>query len=99
MVLTLVTGLILANAAWNFIFFRLQNLRWSLWFYIPYSLFVAVLIYALWPADRVSAILLLVYSAYLPYAFVWSYVILKLNPTVGAHKGGPSRAASEELPC
>lgn len=70
--LALIAGMMLANAGWNLIFFRLRALRWSLWFYAPYILLVAVLIYALWSIDKVSASLLLVYSAYLPYALVWS---------------------------
>jgi TspO/MBR family protein len=60
-------------------FFRLHSLRWSFWFYVPYFVLVAALIRALWSIDRVSAILLVVYSAYLPYAFVWSYFVQKLN--------------------
>jgi tryptophan-rich sensory protein len=78
--LMLLIGLMLANALWNLTFFRLRALRWSLWFYVPYILFVATLIDVLWSVDRVSATLLLVYSAYLPYALAWSYFILKLNP-------------------
>ena len=78
--LILIAALMLANAGWNSIFFRLRALRWSFWFYVPYVLLVSALIYALWSVDKVSATLLLVYSAYLPYALVWSYFVLKLNP-------------------
>ena len=77
--LTLIGAMMLANGAWNFIFFRLRALRWSFWFYAPYSLLVTALICALWLVDRVSATLLIVYSAYLPYALAWSYAVLKLN--------------------
>ncbi|MGA8270856.1 MAG: tryptophan-rich sensory protein [Candidatus Sulfotelmatobacter sp.] len=78
--LVLIAGLMLANAAWNLIFFRLRAFRWSFWFYLPYGLLVAILIGVLWSVDKLSASLLLVYSAYLPYALAWSYVVLKLNP-------------------
>jgi tryptophan-rich sensory protein len=77
--LTLIGAMMLANGAWNFIFFRPRALRWSFWFYAPYILLVTALICALWSIDRVSATLLIVYSAYLPYALAWSYVVLKLN--------------------
>ena len=60
-------------------FFRLRSLRWSFWFYVPYTILVAVLISALWSVDRVSTTLLLIYSAYLPYALAWSYFVMKFN--------------------
>jgi tryptophan-rich sensory protein len=77
--LLLIAALMAANAGWNVIFFRLRSLRWSFWFYVPYSVLVAALASALWSVDRVSTTLLLIYSAYLPYALVWSYFVMKLN--------------------
>lgn len=77
--LWLIAALMAANAGWNLLFFRLRSLRWSFWFYVPYFVLVAALIRALWSSDRVSATLLVVYAAYLPYAFVWSYFVQKLN--------------------
>jgi tryptophan-rich sensory protein len=77
--LMLLAEVMLANAASNLIFFRLRALRWSPWFYLPYLLLVTMLMCVLWSVDRISATLLVVYSAYLPYALVWSYVVLKLN--------------------
>src|SRR5215470_1469128 len=77
--LMLIAALMAANAGWNFIFFRLRSLRWSFWFYVPYIVLVAALISALWSVDRVSTALLLIYSAYLPYALVWSYFVMKFN--------------------
>ena len=86
----LIAALMAANAGWNLIFFRLQSLRWSFWFYVPYIVLVAVLIRALWSVDRVSSTLLLIYSAYLPYALVWSYFVLKFNAPPSNHvTGGP----------
>jgi tryptophan-rich sensory protein len=78
-VVMLIAALMAANAGWNLIFFRLRSLRWSFWFFVPYLVLVAALIRALWFVDRVSTTLLVVYSAYLPYALVWSYFVLKLN--------------------
>jgi hypothetical protein len=46
---------------------------------MPYVVLVAALISALWSVDRVSTTLLLIYSAYLPYALVWSYFVMKFN--------------------
>jgi tryptophan-rich sensory protein len=77
--LMLIAALMAANAGWNLIFFRLRSLRLSFWFYVPYIALMAALIRALWSVDRVSTTLLLIYSAYLPYALVWSYFIMKFN--------------------
>jgi len=77
--LMLIAALMVANAGWNLIFFRLHSLRWSFWFYVPYSVLVATLISTLWSVDRVSTTLLVIYSAYLPYALVWSYYLMKFN--------------------
>jgi tryptophan-rich sensory protein len=77
--LMLIAALMAANAGWNLIFFRLRSLLWSFWFYVPYIALVAALISALWSVDTVSTTLLLIYSAYLPYALVWSYFVMKLN--------------------
>jgi tryptophan-rich sensory protein len=88
--LMLIAALMAANAGWNLIFFRLRSLRWSFWFYVPYIVLVAVLIKALWSVDRVSTTLLLIYSAYLPYALVWSYFVMKFNAPPSNHViGGP----------
>src|SRR3954452_4961514 len=59
--LMMIAALMVANAGWNLIFFRLRSLRWSFWFYVPYIVLVAALIRALWSVDRVSATLLLIY--------------------------------------
>ncbi len=80
--LILVAALMLANAGWNLVFFRLRVLRWSFWFYVPYILLVIALIWVLWSVDKVSATLLFIYTAYLPYALVWSHFVLKLNSPI-----------------
>lgn len=77
--LMLIAAIIAANAGWNVIFFRLRSLRWSFWFYVPYIVLVAALMSVLWSVDRFSATLLLIYSAYLPYALAWSYFVMKFN--------------------
>jgi tryptophan-rich sensory protein len=77
--LMLIAALMAANAGWNLIFFRLRSLRWSFWFYVPYVVLVGLLIKDLWSVDRASAKLFLIYSAYLPYALVWSHFVQKLN--------------------
>ncbi|MBI3476591.1 MAG: tryptophan-rich sensory protein [Acidobacteria bacterium] len=88
--LMLIAALMAANAGWNLIFFRLRSLRWSFWFYVPYIVLAAALIRALWSVDRVSTTLLLIYSAYLPYAIVWSYFVMRLNASPSNHSiGGP----------
>jgi tryptophan-rich sensory protein len=81
----LALGLILvvltANAAWNYVFFRLRDLRLSFWFGVPYALVVGGLLVVMAIADTRSAIAMGAYGAYLPYATWFSYQTWKLNPT------------------
>jgi tryptophan-rich sensory protein len=78
--LLIVIGLLmLANAMWNALFFRMRDLKLSLLFYIPYSVLVMGLIVGLWSVDRLSAWLFIAYACYLPYALAWSYAVMKDN--------------------
>jgi tryptophan-rich sensory protein len=77
--LTLTIVMMSGNVAWNFIFFRRRDLELSFWFFLPYSILILVLLYALSQIDRVSAEIFLIYFLYLPYALAWSYRTWKLN--------------------
>jgi tryptophan-rich sensory protein len=79
--LSLVIVVMTANAAWNFIFFRRRDLRLSFYFFLPYTILVAVLVYALSRLDWVSAMIFAIYFMYLPYALIWSHRTWKLNGT------------------
>jgi tryptophan-rich sensory protein len=77
--LALLIAVMTANAAWNFIFFRRRNLGLSFYFFLPYTMLVAVLVYALSLLDWVSAMIFAIYLMYLPYALIWSHRTWKLN--------------------
>jgi tryptophan-rich sensory protein len=77
--LALVVAVMSANAAWNFIFFRRRDLGLSFYFFLPYTILVIVLVYALSRLEWVSAVLFAIYLMYLPYALIWSHRIWKLN--------------------
>jgi tryptophan-rich sensory protein len=77
--LALVIAVMAANVAWNFIFFRCRDLRLSFFFFLPYTILVALLVYALSRFDRVSAMIFVIYLMYLPYAMIWSHRTWKLN--------------------
>jgi tryptophan-rich sensory protein len=69
-----------SNAAWNYLFFRRRDLRLGFWFFLPYALIVAVLIFVLAIVDFRSAISFGAYGAYLPYAAWFTYQVWQLNP-------------------
>ena len=77
--LILLIAMMTLNAAWNFVFFRRRDLRWSFLWFAPYSLVVLSLLWSVSKIDFLAAGLLLTYSLYLPYALVWSYRVWKLN--------------------
>lgn len=76
----LVVVVLAANAIWNYLFFRLRDLRLGFWFLLPYALVVAVLLLVLACNDLCSALAFAAYGAYLPYAAWFSYRTWKLNP-------------------
>jgi len=77
--LALILVVLTANAAWNYVFFRLRDLRASFWFLMPYAVVVATLIAVLAGADFYSAIAFAGYGGYLMYAAWFSYQTWKLN--------------------
>ena len=68
-----------ANAFWNFVYFRLRDLRLTFWYSVGYACLVAVLLVALLRTDNIAAIVFAIYAAYLPYALALFYRIWKLN--------------------
>jgi benzodiazapine receptor len=80
--LALLGALMLANAAWGFLFFRLRNLRLSFLAFPPYVLLTLALEVALLGVDRLAALILLPYLVYLVYATWWGYRLWRLNDSV-----------------
>lgn len=77
--LTLILVMMAANAFWNYIFFRLQNLYLSFVASIPYSLIAVALFACLIQFDKVAAWSLSPYLLYQIYALRWGYGLWKSN--------------------
>lgn len=78
--LFLTVVIMLANAGWNYFFFRKRNLFRSLVISAVYSVIAVALFVCLMILDRVGAWVLLPYVLYLGYANAWGYQVWKLNP-------------------
>jgi tryptophan-rich sensory protein len=75
----LIIGLLLMNASWNAVFFRLRDLRASLLLFIPYDVMAVLLGYTLFALDSPTAPWFTVYVAYLVFATTWGFNIWRLN--------------------
>ena len=77
--LALVITILAANAFWNYLVFRAQNLLSGFVLGIFYSFVAIALFISLSQLDTIASYLLLPYLFYLIYASWWSYGLLKLN--------------------
>jgi tryptophan-rich sensory protein len=77
--LSLILIVLVANALWNYLFFRLQNLRLSSVEALAYSLVTLGLLTLLVRLDRVAAWCLLPYALYLSYANWWGFAVWQAN--------------------
>jgi len=72
-------GVMVANATWGLLFFRLKNLRASYRAFLPYCILVLGLLALLTRIDVVSALVLLPYVLYLAYAIWWARALWRLS--------------------
>lgn len=77
--LALMCLVLLANAFWNYLFFRLRSLRLSALFGTMYSLVAVGLLPVLFMVDRTAGWWFAPYAAYLIYANVWGYALVRAN--------------------
>lgn len=77
--LVLLLGLMAANTFWNFVFFRLRDLRAAFWYSIIYCVLAIALLMSLLGLDKSTLLAFSAYVAYLPYAVLISYRTWKLN--------------------
>jgi translocator protein len=77
--LALTAALLLANAGWNWIFFRRKDLRLSFLFFAPYLLLALALAPVLFRVRSPVSRWYLFYLAYLGYAAWWGYSVWRLN--------------------
>ncbi|HZI63372.1 MAG TPA: tryptophan-rich sensory protein [Thermoanaerobaculia bacterium] len=71
--------MLVINAVWNLLFFRLKSLRASVLALVPYSLVVLGLALSLIPLDPLAAWVLVPYIVYLVYANTWVYSLWRAN--------------------
>ena len=71
--------MMIANALWNYIFFRARNLFVSVIAFGPYIAVTLALIITLSLFDLIAAGLVFIYSLYLVYATAWAYRLWNLN--------------------
>jgi tryptophan-rich sensory protein len=77
--LGLLVTIMALNAAWNFFFFRARSVGRSFALSIPYSVLAVILLLVVWRVDRVAAIPIAIYLAYLVYANLWGWKLWRLN--------------------
>ncbi len=71
--------LLVANAAWNWLFFRRKDLWLSLVFFLPYGLVALALGLVLFRLQSALSAWYLIYLGYLMYATWWGRSIWLLN--------------------
>jgi tryptophan-rich sensory protein len=77
--LALLVGMMLMNAMWNYVFFRVRNLCLSFVAFLPYGLMAVALFGVTLQLDRFAALVLLPYILYLGYAVAWGFRLWKEN--------------------
>ena len=77
----LVIVLLLANASWNFVFFRRKDVQGTVVLLVAYAVVALVLAIVLFEVDRVGAWVFLPYVLYLVYATWWILELRRLNRT------------------
>jgi tryptophan-rich sensory protein len=77
--LALLVGMMLMNALWNYVFFRVRDLFLSFVAGLPYGLMAVGLFALTLKLDRLAALSLLPYILYLGYAGAWGYGLWRLN--------------------
>lgn len=78
--LTLFTGQLLLNWAWSPTFFGAGYIDWAFLLILGMNVLVTALIIAVWPLNRLAALLLVPYLAWLCLATALNYETGKLNP-------------------
>lgn len=77
--LTLTAALLVANASWNWIFFRKKDLWLSFAFFLPYLLLAFSLAVVLHRTRNPLSRWYTLYPLYLVYATWWAYRVWRLN--------------------
>ena len=68
------------NAAWSWAFFGAHSPLAGLWVILPLLLMIIETIRRFWPLDRLAAVLLMPYAAWVGFATALNAAIWRLNP-------------------
>jgi tryptophan-rich sensory protein len=71
---------LVSDAFWNALLFRLRRLDLAYLYLFPYSLVVIGAAVSVYFADPVSSLLIAVYVIFLPYDFAWVRALRRMNP-------------------
>lgn len=82
MALTLFVAQLCANALWSWLFFAWQQGAGALVEIVVLWLLIAATIGAFWRLDRMAAILLVPYLAWVTFATALNYALWRLNPAL-----------------
>jgi tryptophan-rich sensory protein len=82
--LSLLAALVIANALWNYAFFRRRDLRLTWHISIGYAALAVALAIWLFVTDSSAALWFLPYLLYLPYATWWTRAVRMLNTPDGS---------------
>ncbi len=69
-----------ANAAWTWLFFSWHQGAWALADIVLLTVLIATTLVAFWRAQKLAAVLLIPYLAWVSYATALNWALLKLNP-------------------
>jgi len=87
--LAMLVAMVLANAFWNYAFFRRRDLRLTWHVSVVYAALAVALGIALVATDSLTALWFLPYLLYLPYATWWTRAVRAMNtPAMGAAERG-----------
>lgn len=81
--LALVTVVLVANAFWNFVFFRVRSVRSAFATTIVYSVAALCLLVLLLSFDAIAGRWFLPYAGYLAYANAWGCALVRANSQRG----------------
>jgi len=81
--LALIVTIMMINAAWGLLFFRLRDFRASYLAFFPYGALVVALTLLLARIDVGGAFVVLPYALYLVYATWWGRAVWRLNDARG----------------
>jgi tryptophan-rich sensory protein len=76
----LIVAVMITDAAWNYVLFRLRRLDWAFFYLFPYTALVIVAMHSVTVVDSVAGALIAIYVVFLAYDLAWVGSLKNLNP-------------------